>query len=140
MRIATSIDWTMIQQFFTGFFTSKKICIISLMTLFATYFTYDNIEWSHHSQMPGVQDDFLTHWGWIVTIPAAIWWLWAETTKKHFQQIAAGLLFLFLGPVLAMGVELRNLHIFSIVERWEMLVCIFVGVASFFAYIRAKIM
>lgn len=136
MRIATSIDRTMIRQFFTGFFTSKKTVIL-LIVMFASYAIYDFIEWQHYSHLRG-DDKFFVHWGWAITTPMAIWWLWAEVKRKYSQQFAAGLLFLFLGPALAMGTELRNLSTFSATERWEMLACMFVGGISFFVYIRAK--
>lgn len=134
MRISTKIDWS----YFSRFMTKKTKRVILIIAMIIIYTIYDRIEWIHHNQMR-TDDNFWATWSWVIAIPAGLWWLWAEVKRKHSQQFVAGLLFLFLGPVLAMGTELRNLSTFSETERWEMLVCMIIGVAAFAGYIKAKV-
>lgn len=133
MRISTSIDWS----FFNSFLTQKRKRITLIMSMIILYALYDFIEWSHHTQMR-IDDDFWSTWSWLVAIPVGIVWLWGEWKDNYWHQIIGAILFLFIGPILSMGSELRNIHIFSSTERNEMLLCIIVGLVLFALYIRSK--
>lgn len=101
------------------------------------YLIYDRIEWVHHNQMR--TDNFWITWSWVVAMPAALWWLWAEYTEKVLYQAFAIIVFLFIGPVLSMSSEVRNIHIFSDFERIMMLLCVVIGFCLFFLYMRNKL-
>jgi|GEM_PF-5399915 len=133
MKIGTSIDWS----YFSRFLTEKTKRIMFIMAMIILYVIYDCIEWAHHSQMR--IDNFWTTWSWILAIPTGLLWIYGELKNNISKQIIGCLLFIFLGPVLSMGVELRNIHIFSPFERMEMLVCTIVGLTLFALYIRSKL-
>lgn len=129
MRIATTINLSVL-------FTEKRKRILYIITMVGLYGLYESIEFDHHDQM--LQDDnFWTTCGWIVAIPGAIYWLWGEQTKNHWGKFLGPVLFLFAGPVLAMGSELRNLHIFTTNERWKMFACMILGIMFFILYVRS---
>lgn len=134
MHIATSIDWS----FFNPFLTEKRKQKVLLTMMIVLYILYENIEFEHHAQMRG-DDNFWTTWSWIVVAPSALWWLWAEYKDKVWHLLPAGLVFLFTGPILSMGSEIRNIHIFSGSERNQMLLCIITGSIIFALYIRSKV-
>lgn len=133
MRIATSINWSYFSRFMTP--KTKRIALIIAMVIL--YTVYDRIEWIHHNQMR--TDNFWITWSWVIAIPAALWWLWAEYRDKVLYQAFAIIVFLFIGPVLSMSSEVRNIHIFSELERNVMLLCIIMGGCLFFLYMKNKL-
>lgn len=130
MRIATTIQWRSL--------IPKKTTVLLFMMLIS-YTVYDYLEYRHYYQMRG-DDSLFAHWSWILSLLVGVWWLWAEINNKYSQQFGAGILFVFLGPALSMGIELRNLQAFSGTERWEMVVCMLVGVVSFVGYMKNKLL
>lgn len=132
MRIATSIDWS----FLTRFLTKKTKRITLIVAMIVLYVMYSSIEWSHHNQMQ--TDDFWVTWSWVLAVPAGICWLWGEWKENYWHQILGAILFVFLGPVLSMGSELRNIHIFSEFERNIMLLCLVSGLVFMLFYMKNK--
>lgn len=90
--------------------------MIWLSLFFIIISVMEAIETNHAAQFVAKSDAWMLEWNWVVLIPTAMLWLWAEAKAKYPLQFFAGVVFCLCGPTLLGGAMFREYSYFSF---WE---------------------
>jgi len=110
--------------------------LLAFMSIIAVMEVIEN---RHAHQFVSSGDGWFVQWNWVVLIPAAMLWLWAEAKAKYALQFFAGVVFCLCGPTLLGGAMFREYSCFSFWEG-ELLFggMVLSAMLFFFGYLPSK--